>query len=91
MVDANGTDIPIMGGGTRTGLTCDRRIGQQKFMATYTVDNCAESEPSDQSSKGKANKGSKGRANKSSKSQITVTATTEDGELIASRTLKCNK
>ena len=83
MVDANGNDIPIMGGGTRTGLTCDRRIGQQKFMATYTVDNCAESEPRGKSSKSKARK--------SSKSQVTVTAMTEDGELIASRTLKCKK
>jgi hypothetical protein len=91
MVDANGNDIPIMGGGTRTGLTCDRRIRQQKFMATYTVDNCAGPEPSDKSSNGKSDKNSKGKARKSSKNQITVTATTEDGELIASRILKCNK
>jgi hypothetical protein len=32
-----------------------------------------------------------GRGNKNSKGNVTVTATTEDGELIASRTLKCNK
>jgi hypothetical protein len=68
---------------TRTGLTCDRRIRQQKFMATYEVENCAESEPSGRSSRSKANK--------SSKSKVTVIATTEDGELIATRTLKCNK
>jgi hypothetical protein len=99
MVDANGNDIPIEGGGTRTGLTCDRRVGQQKFLATYTVENCAESEPSDKSSNGKANNNSKGKAHenskgktrKSSKSEVTVTATTEDGELLAIRTLKCNK
>ena len=60
---------------TRTGLTCDRRVGQEKFMATYEVENCAGSEAPDRSSKG----------------EVTVTATTEDGELIAKRTLKCNK
>jgi hypothetical protein len=60
---------------TRTGLTCDRRVSQEKFMATYEVENCAGSEAPDRSSKGK----------------VTVTATTEDGELIAKRTLKCNK
>jgi hypothetical protein len=80
MVDANGEVILDE---TRTGLTCDRRVSQQKFMATYEVENCAESEPSGKSSKGKADKGSK--------SKVTVTATTEDGELIAKRTLKCNK
>jgi len=72
MVDDNGGVILDE---TRTGLTCDRRIRQQKFMATYEVENCASAEPSDKSSKG----------------EVTVTATTEDGELIASRTLKCNK
>jgi hypothetical protein len=61
----------------RTGLTCDRRIRQQKFMATYEVENCA---------------GSKApKPDRSSKGEVTVTATTEDGELIASRILKCNK
>jgi hypothetical protein len=97
MVDDN-SDVPFFEE-TRTGLTCNRRVGQEKFWATYTVENCAGSEPSDKSSNGKsdknsngkADKSSKGRAHKSSKSQITVTATTEDGELIASRTLKCNK
>jgi len=83
MVGPNGNDIPIEGGGIRTGLTCDRRVGQEKFWATYTVENCAESEPS--------GKSSKSRARKSSKGTVTVTATTDDGELIASRTLKCNK
>jgi hypothetical protein len=86
---------------TRTGLTCDRRVGQQKFMATYKVENCAgatasdesSDKASDKSSNGKAsNKGSKGKASgKRSKGTVTVTATTEDGELVASRTLKCNK
>jgi hypothetical protein len=60
---------------TRTGLTCDRRIRQQKFMASYEVENCAGSEAPDRSSKG----------------EVTVTATTEDGELVARRTLKCNR
>jgi hypothetical protein len=67
----------------RTGLTCDRRIRQQKFMATYNVENCAESKA--------PGKSSNGRANRSSKGEVTVTATTDDGELIASRILKCNK
>jgi hypothetical protein len=83
MVGPNGNDIPIEGGGIRTGLTCDRRIRQEKFMATYTVDNCAESEPSGKSSKSKSRKSSKG--------DVTVTAMTDDGKLIATRTLKCNK
>jgi hypothetical protein len=84
---------------TRTGLTCDRRVGQEKFMATYEVENCAGSEApgessngkADKNSNGKANKNSMGRGNKNSKGNVTVTATTEDGELIAKRTLKCNK
>jgi hypothetical protein len=76
---------------TRTGLTCDRRIGQEKFMATYEVENCAGSEAPGESSNGKANENSKGKSNKNSRGNVTVTATTEDGELIASRTLKCNK
>ena len=29
---------------TREGLTCNRRVGQQKFMVTYEVENCAGSE-----------------------------------------------
>ncbi len=60
---------------TRTGLTCDRRIRYQKFMATYEVENCEGSVAPIRRSKG----------------EVTVTATTEDGELIASRILKCNK
>ncbi len=60
---------------TRTGLTCNRRVGQEKFMVTYEVENCAGSEAPSRSSKGK----------------VTITATTEDGELVARRTLKCNK
>jgi hypothetical protein len=58
---------------TREGLTCDRRIGQEKFMATYEVENCAGSEAPDRKSKGR----------------VTVTATTDDGKLVSSRTLKC--
>jgi hypothetical protein len=60
---------------TREGLTCNRRVGQQKFMATYEVENCAGSEAPDRKSKGR----------------VTVTATTDDGKLVSSRTLKCNK
>jgi hypothetical protein len=61
---------------TREGLTCNRRVGQEKFMATYEVENCAGSEaPESRSSKGK----------------VTVIATTDDGELTSTRTLKCNK
>jgi hypothetical protein len=59
----------------RTGLTCDRRIRQQKFMAPYGVENCAGSEAPSRSSAGR----------------VTVTATTGDGKLVASRTLKCKK
>ena len=59
---------------TRTGLTCDRRIGQERFMATYEVENCEGSVAPSRTSKG----------------LVTVTATTDDGELIAERTLKCN-
>ena len=76
MVDGEGHPIEVEDGGIRTGLTCDRRIRQQKFLATYEVENCAGSEAPDRSSKG----------------EVTVTATTDDGgELIAKRTLKCNK
>jgi hypothetical protein len=71
MVDDNGEVILDE---TRTGLTCDRRIRQQKFMATYEVKHCAGSVAPSRSSKGK----------------VTVTATTDDGELIAERILKCN-
>jgi hypothetical protein len=60
---------------TREGLTCNRRVGQEKFMATYEVANCAGSEAPDRRSKGR----------------VTVTATTDDGKLVSSRTLKCNK
>jgi hypothetical protein len=60
---------------TREGLTCNRRVGQQKFMATYEVENCAGSEVPSRTSKG----------------NVTVTATTDDGRLVSSRTLKCNK
>jgi hypothetical protein len=61
---------------TRTDLTCNRRIRQEKFQVTYEVENCAGSEPP---------------TSRSSKGEVTVTATTEDGTLVSSRTLKCNK
>ena len=60
---------------TRNDLTCDLRIGQEKFMATYKVENCAKPDAPSRSAKG----------------VVTVTATTEDGELVAIRTLKCNE
>ena len=77
MVDDEGHPIELEGGGIRTGLTCDRRIGQQKFMATYRAENCAGgAAPVDRSSKGK----------------VTIVATTDDGPpLEVIRTLKCNK
>jgi hypothetical protein len=55
--------------------TCNRRARRQKFEATYEVENCAGSEAPDKKSNG----------------VVTVTATTEDGELVATRTLKRNK
>jgi hypothetical protein len=61
---------------TRTGLTCDRRVGQKKFMVDYEVENC---------------EGSRAPDRRNSKGEVTVTATTGDGELISTRTLKCNK
>ena len=60
---------------TRADLTCDRRIGQQTFMATYAVENCKGSVAPERNSKG----------------DVTLVATTEDGELVVSRTLKCNE
>jgi len=60
---------------TREGLTCNRRVGQEKFRATYEIENCAGSEAPSRSSKGR----------------VTVTATTDDGKLVSRRTLKCNK
>jgi hypothetical protein len=72
MVDDDGDEILNE---LRTGLTCDRRIRQEKFSATYDVENCADSVAPTRRSKGK----------------VTITATTEDGELVSSRTLKCKK
>ena len=60
---------------TRLDLTCNRRVGQEKFEVDYKIENCAGSVAPSRSSKG----------------EVTVTATTEDGELVVSRTLKCNK
>ena len=76
MVDNEGHPIEVEDGGIRTGLTCDRRIGQEKFMVTYVVENCA---------------GGKAPVGRSSKGEVKITATTDDGELIVSRTLKCRK
>ena len=72
MVDDNGDVILDE---TRTDLTCDRRANQQKFYATYEVDNCEGSVAPERSSKG----------------DVTITATTDDGDLVVRRTLKCNK
>ena len=60
---------------TRAGLTCDRLAGQEKFEATYTVRNCNDSMVPARNSKG----------------EVTVTATTNDGELVSTRTLECNR
>jgi hypothetical protein len=60
---------------TREGLTCNRRVGREKFRATYEVENCAGSEAPSRRSKGR----------------VTVTATTDDGELVSRRTLRCIK
>jgi hypothetical protein len=60
---------------TRDNLTCNRRVRQEKFQVTYDVENCAGSEAPSRRSKG----------------EVTVTATTDDGKLIASRTLKCKE
>jgi hypothetical protein len=61
---------------TITDLTCNRRIRQQKFLVDYDVENCA---------------GSVAPDGRNSKGEVTVTATTEDGELVATRILKCNR
>ena len=61
---------------TYADLTCNRRIRQQKFMVDYGVENCEGSMPPE---------------GRNSKGNVTVTATTEDGELVAIRRLKCNR
>ena len=60
---------------TRSDLKCDRRIGQEKFMVEYDVENCEDSEAPSRTSKG----------------NVRVTATTEDDTLFSERTLKCKK
>jgi hypothetical protein len=60
---------------TRRGLKCDRRIHQQRFFATYDVENCKDSTAPDKKSVG----------------IITVTATTDDGDLVVDRNLMCKK
>jgi hypothetical protein len=58
-------------------LTCDRRLRQEKFMVHYEVEDCEGSiAPT---------------IRRTSKNEIKITATTEDGTLLASRNLKCNK
>jgi hypothetical protein len=58
-------------------LTCNRTVGKEAFEVTYEVENCAGSVAPSQ------HMGSKGA--------ITVTASTEDGELVVGRVLKCNQ
>jgi hypothetical protein len=60
---------------TRSDLACNKRVGKQMFWADYGVTNCENSEAPEKRSKG----------------EITITATTDDGELTVSRTLKCKK
>jgi hypothetical protein len=60
---------------TRSDLKCDRRIGQEKFMVQYNVENCEGS----------------GAPRKNSKGRVRVTATTEDGTIVEDRYLKCKK
>jgi hypothetical protein len=75
MEDDDGDEIKIVPKVHRN-LTCDRRIRQQKFMATYEVENCSSTPTTKRSSKG----------------DITVTATTDDGQhMEVTRTLKCSK
>jgi hypothetical protein len=61
---------------TRSDLTCNRRVGQEHFKVTYGVKHCA---------------GSKAPTNRHSNGTVTITATTEDGELVETRTLKCKQ
>jgi len=60
---------------TRSDLTCNRRVGQEKFKVKYGVNRCAGSTP----------------PNKRSDGTVTITATTDDGELVETRTIKCKK
>jgi hypothetical protein len=60
---------------TRSGLICDRLVGQQTFDATYDVRNCPGSVVPDRNSKG----------------TVHVSATTEDGELVVQRTIECHR
>jgi hypothetical protein len=60
---------------TRSDLKCDRRIGREKFLVEYDVENCEDSEAPPRTSKG----------------SVRITATTEDGTIVEYRTLKCKK
>jgi hypothetical protein len=60
---------------TRSNLTCDRRVGQEEFEATYGVKNCSGSVAPAAGSSG----------------TVMVTATTDDGQLVANRTIHCQK
>jgi hypothetical protein len=57
------------------GLTCDRRLRRERFMVHYEVEDCEGSVA----------------PSRTSKNEIKIIATTEDGTLLASRNLKCNK
>jgi hypothetical protein len=59
----------------RSGLACNRRVGQEQFEVTYDVNHCA---------------GSKA-PNRRSDGSVTITATTDDGELVETRTIKCKE
>jgi hypothetical protein len=72
MVDDDGH---VVHNETRSGLACNRRVGQEQFKVTYGVNHCA---------------GSKA-PNRRSDGIITITATTEDGELVETRTIMCKQ
>ena len=61
---------------TRSGLSCNRRVGQEQFKIKYGVNHC---------------KGSKAPTNGRSDGIVTITATTEDGQLVETRTIKCKQ
>jgi hypothetical protein len=60
---------------TRSDLVCDRRVRREEFQATYDVVNCAGSVSPSPTSAG----------------DVTVTATTESGELVATRNIRCTR
>jgi len=72
MVDDDGH---VVHNETRSGLTCNRRVGQEHFKVNYGVDHCAGSQA----------------PNRRSNGIITITATTDDGVLVEKRTIKCKQ